>query len=353
MKKIPAVVEVIRNLTPTSFAVTLTRLDGTAFPPFAPGQYATLSFPGYRRLKGERSFSIASSPDDRLQLEFGVRVAGQYTTAMSRVRQGDQAMIGGPYGRFTFDPARDHSAVFIAGGIGITPFLGMIRAATDQHLENDLTLLYSVRTLTDAPFAPEIDKLERINPQLRVIYAISDKQVPAGSVRLIPGRITPDLLNLAVGGSPWGRSYFLCGPPAFMAAMTANLRAMGVSNAAIRTERFGVGSSAIIERGTPIPKFTFAAWGVAAAMVFGTVASIEHSRRQVLPVTTTSTTNAVPSDATTATPVDQSIPPATVSPTTTPPNTSSPTPTTSAPSIPVYTPPQPTPMPIVPRTRMS
>lgn len=248
---------------------------------FDPGQYATLSFPQHDRLKGERSFSIASSPADLDQLKFGIRVSGRYTTALRDLRRGDVAMVGGPFGKFTFDPDRDRSAVFIAGGIGITPFLSMIRGVTDLKLANEVTLLYSVRSLNDVPFGKELYDLEVANPNLHVFYAISDGKVSGAKGHVVPGRITDEVVHVALGSSYWGRSYFLCGPPAFMKAMTALLRAGGLPKKAIRTEQFGVGSSAIIESGTPIPKLVLAGWGASAAIVLIGLVGMEQEKREV------------------------------------------------------------------------
>ncbi len=279
MRRYKALVTEIKNLTPSIVEITMVRRDGADFPDFLPGQYATLSFPNYERLKGERSFSIASAPTDRSRLRFGIRIGGRYTSALRRIRMREPVIVAGPFGKFTFDPDRDRSAVFIAGGIGITPFLSMIRAATDLELKNELTLIYSVRSMNDAAYMQELNELERINPHLRVTYAISDEKVPGLSERLVPGRINPELIDKMLPGNMWGYSFFLCGPPPFMDAMTAALRTMGLPASAVMTERFGIGSSDFIERGTPIPKLIFAGWGVAAMIVLGIIVKVEQTKR--------------------------------------------------------------------------
>lgn len=280
MSKLAAQVAVIQSLTPTAVEVVLARENQDCFWNFQPGQYATVSFPAHPHLHGERSFSIASAPTDRATLRFGIRLGGRYTQALQTLQPGDPAVVNGPFGRFTFDEERDRSAVFIAGGIGVTPFLSMIRSASDRGLANELTLIYSVRSLADAPFLDELLQLERLNPRFRLVCAVSDGQITRQTnARFFPGRITAEILDAAVAGQSWARSYFLCGPPAFMNAMLGALKSRGIRRAAVKSERFSVGSSAIIEPGTMIPAYVFAAWSAVAVLVFGIIIKLEQANR--------------------------------------------------------------------------
>ncbi len=278
MPRIRAVIADLRVVTPTVIELSVVREGGGVFPYFVPGQYSTISVPTYQRLRGARSFSIASSPNDLSTLKFGIRVHGDYTTALRGVRRGDRAIIGGPYGSFTFDPIRDTSVVFIAGGIGITPFMSMARTAAALNLPHDMTLLYSVRSLSDAPYLEELDVMQRANPHLHVVYAVSDGRVPDASRTYIPGRITREVFSRAVN-EPGSKSYFLCGPQGFMNSMVAMLRSSSVSHEAIHMEKFAVSSSAVVERGSIVPKIAFAAWGTALALVFGVIVRIETAKR--------------------------------------------------------------------------
>lgn len=261
------------------------RADSKVFPDFNPGQYATLSFPGNPRLHGERSFSIRSAPTSRESLRFGIRMHGRYTSELRNLRPGDPVDVAGPYGKFTFNPLRDRSVVFLAGGIGVTPFLSMIRYATDNELPNNLLLLYSFRSTDDAPFLSEIIKMTDKNPHLNTVMAVSEDRLPAKSYQFVPGRITAEVLARALNGNIKGRTYFLCGPPLFMKSMTELLQRMGLSKSDIRTESFSVGSSALIEKGTPMPGLAFATWGVVIAVLFGTVLNIERSKNNASNIT--------------------------------------------------------------------
>lgn len=357
MPHLKAIIQHIQAISPTVLDITVAQTNGQMFPDFLPGQYATVSFPDHQPLKGERSFSIASPPSARMMLHFGVRVGGQYSTAMRALRRGDRVMVGMPYGHFTFHPQRDASAVMIAGGIGITPFLSMIQAATDLKLPNDLTLLYSIRSMTDASYADIIDRNEERNPNFRAIYAVSDKNVPTGNNRIVPGYIDGALLRRVLSDTVWGRTFLLCGPPAFMKAMIKNLQHLGLAPGDIMTEQFGISSTDIIERGTPVPAYVFASWGVAAAVLLGVVYQRERERRAVVTVPPlTANTNTV--ETTLPVPTNTQTPGADPTITTNTPTRVTPAPTVSPTPV-VKTQPRPKPRPVVqppvvvPRTTVS
>ena len=227
MHRYPAIVTAVRDLSPTALELSLKRPDGSAFPNFRPGQYATLSFPAYPQLRAERSFSIASAPTAPTTLRFGIRISGRYTQVLRRLKPGDVAMVALPFGGFTFDPSTDHRALFIAGGIGVTPFLSMIRAATDVRVPNQLTLLYSVRSLEDVPYRDELDALAKANPNFRYAIAVTSGRIP-DAPEFGSGRITPELIAGALDGRAAEYSFFLCGPPAFIGAMRGAVNRKGV-----------------------------------------------------------------------------------------------------------------------------
>ncbi len=307
MQRYSAILTDRRDLSPTAIELTLQRPNGSAFPYFLPGQYATISFPKSLRLRSERSFSIASSPSDLTALRFGIRVGGPYTQELKNLQPGTKAMASLPFGKFTFDPSRDQNAFFLAGGIGITPFLSMIKFATAQRLPNDLTLLYSVRSMEDIPYRSELLAMERTNPHFHYAIVVTSGAVPKSDT-FISGRITAELIDRALGEPVLNRSFFLCGPPPFMQGMFGALRTLGVPEHVVRTERFSAGSTNFFERKTAIPWFTLAAWGAATAAVFLVVSNTEHAKRAAVSVGTWLQTNAAttqPATTTSATPVDQ------------------------------------------------
>lgn len=328
-----AVVSDIRKLTPSIIEVSLVKKDGSKFPPFLPGQYMTIAFPSHTSIKGERPFSIASSPANTVTLTFGIRMLGKYTRGMEIIRKGDSAYVSGPFGEFIFEPTRDQHAVFIAGGIGVTPFLSMLQGATDLHMPNHLLLVYSVRSREEAAYADLLDKLQKQNPKLRVVYAFANETHASRTPHIIPGRITREELANACDNIILGKTFFVCGPPAFMKSMKRHLASLGVPSNTIFSEKFGVASSAFYETGSSMPKIVIAGWALTALGIGALLVHNEQEKREHINASLQTVPKNVPIvQPTNAQPANANTPPTIVTPT---PVNTSPTNTNAAKTTPL------------------
>lgn len=184
-----------------------------------------------------RSFTIASAPHES-DLMVATRMRD---TAFKRVLKsapiGAAARIDGPNGEMVLhdDPARP--AAFLAGGIGITPFLSMVRHAVKERLPHRIYLFYSNRRPEDAAFLDELRKTEQANPNYRLIATMAE---PDKSSRPWPGEtgfIRRELLerHLPDLASP---VYYFAGPPAMTMAMRKMLEELGVTEDAMHYEEF-------------------------------------------------------------------------------------------------------------------
>lgn len=231
------------RLTPSTIRVTL-ELDAKNKRPFifSPGQYAAISFIRNGRPSVARCFSIVSSPTRVNQLQFSMRTHGRFTLALAKVNIGDVVRVRGPYGGFVYDPERHGDSIFIAGGIGITPFMSMVQYATDIQSTRRVSLIYGVQSQDDVPFHAELDSLVVRNPNLDVTYAVSKGSVDAITVgQVVNGRVTPELLRSKLAGT--SKTVFICGPPAFMKGMVKSLTGLSVPRSQIITEAFNQGPS--------------------------------------------------------------------------------------------------------------
>lgn len=231
-------------LTPTTQLITLKHSQ--PWKPFSyhPGQYAAISF--YRRFRPTpaRCFSITSSPNEMDTLQFSMRVKGHFTTAAKSIKPGDTVNVRGPFGGFVFDSLKDGNIVLLAGGIGITPFMSIIRYAAELRLSNKVTLVYSCRDQTEVAFLDDLKKIQETNPNFKVIYVIGDGPTDRLTGQTIAtGRITKETLDQACDGAWDDRTFFVCGPPPFMKGMLKQLQEHGVSKRLIKTEAFGQGKN--------------------------------------------------------------------------------------------------------------
>lgn len=184
-----------------------------------------------------RTFTVASAPHEA-ELMFATRMRDTaFKRVLKSVAFGMTVKIDGPNGEMVLheDPARP--AVFLAGGIGITPFLSMARHAAKDQLAHRLHLFYSNRGSGDAAFLDELQKMEQANSRYRLVATMAepDKSSPAWSGET--GFIRRELLerHLPDLTSPM---YYFAGPPAMTTAMRKMLDDAGVAEDAMRYEEF-------------------------------------------------------------------------------------------------------------------
>lgn len=206
---------------------------------FTPGQYACLSFIHDGRNSSARCFSFASSPHDRGILEFGIKIEGDYTGSLIKLKSGDLIEIQGPFGNFLDETVRADEIVFFAGGIGITPFISAIRTAARLNFPQKITLLYSVRTFNDAAYINELANIQNSSPNFSLYLFLSKENAGAyNSERIISGQVTDAAINKILQNNFANKKFFICGPGTFMEAMRNNLVARKVASNNILTEEF-------------------------------------------------------------------------------------------------------------------
>jgi ferredoxin-NADP reductase len=233
----------ISDETPTIETYRLVPADGSEMPfDFLPGQFVQVEVEYEPGKKARRSYTIASSPTQRAFVEISVK--REEHGAVSRflnehLSVGDLIKVTGPFGAFTFTGTDAESIVLIAGGVGITPMMSVLRYLTDKAWPGEIFLLYGARSTEEFVFREEIERLERRHANLHVLAAMP--RAP-GTVWLGPeGNLTRELITAAVPqiGS---RRIHLCGPPAMMSAVRALLLEIGVPEAQIFSEAFGPAS---------------------------------------------------------------------------------------------------------------
>jgi ferredoxin-NADP reductase len=184
-----------------------------------------------------RTFTLASAP-----FEPGIMIATRmrdpaFKRVLGSAPAGTRIRIDGPAGIMVLHDDDARTAVFLAGGIGITPFLSMIRQATHQRLAHRLLLFYSNRRPEDAAFLDEFRAGERENPRFRMVATMTEPEKSALPWRGETGYIRKELLARHLPDASRAIFYF-AGPPAMTAAMQAMLEEAGVEEDAMRSEEF-------------------------------------------------------------------------------------------------------------------
>ena len=203
---------------------------------FEAGQFAWLVFGDNPWSQREHPFTIASSAERPGELRFSVKELGDFTGTIGSLERGGRAFVLGPAGGFTV-PGGVPEVVFIAGGIGVTPAMSLIRTAADRGTGPDLHLIYCTKTLETATFRAELERAEA-DGFVRV-DCVPEK--PPESWGGESGFLDADKLARLVGRVTLEKAYFMvCGPAPMMDAVEDALLALGVDRVRIRSERFDI-----------------------------------------------------------------------------------------------------------------
>jgi ferredoxin-NADP reductase len=207
---------------------------------FRAGQSLTMSLVNPPEMDGKgatRTFTIASAPHET-ELMIATRMRDStFKRYLKAAPAGTPLRVDGPNGEMVLhdDPARP--AAFLAGGIGITPFLSMARHASRERLPHPIYLFYSNRRPEDAAFLAELREMERRNPNYHLIATMAEAEKSAQAWSGETGFIRREMLerHLPDTASP---VYYFAGPPAMTMAMQEMLQGTGIGEDAMRYEEF-------------------------------------------------------------------------------------------------------------------
>ena len=207
---------------------------------FKPGQaidVVLLDPPAADAPSTRHTFSIVSAPFEN-DIVVATRMRDSaFKRALGALPIDSPVEIDGPSGSLTLHNDNARSAVFIAGGIGITPFVSMLRQAANDGTQRRLTLLYSNRGPQDAAFLAELQRLERKSDTFRMVATMTQARDASDAWSGDTGLIDAPLIRRAVAGLT-APIYYVAGPPAMVEAMRLTLNDDGVDDDDIRSEEF-------------------------------------------------------------------------------------------------------------------
>ena len=232
--------------TPDIRTFRIARPDGFAF---KAGQFLTVRL----RANGKdhvRCYSISSAPEAQGYVEISVKRLGLISSALhATIRPGAMLSVRSPGGSFVYPTDDERPLVLLAGGVGITPLMSMLRHASVAEPTRPVTLFYSVRRVDDIAFSDELALLARRSEHIRVFIAVSEGIPGPGH---FPGHISESLVTTMVPDLLHGVC-MICGPQPMMDAMTAMLAGAGVPKPQIRFEAFQAAVAASTRAGASVP----------------------------------------------------------------------------------------------------
>lgn len=181
----------------------------------------------------QHPFSLASSPESGV-IELTMKELGDFTGCAKHIEPGTRAWLEGPYGSFRFDAEALPGAVLIAGGVGITPIMSLLRSARDRRDASRYFLFFGNTAWEDILFREELEEMASIL-RLTVVHVLTD---PPEDWNGETGYIDREVLLRHLPAERPGFRYYICGPGALLDSAEEILRKEGVRATSIFTERF-------------------------------------------------------------------------------------------------------------------
>ncbi len=195
------------------------------------GQFVNLRFPGETRY---HAFSIASSESWHEKIELYIKRVHEFTTRMFESPPGTTLECLAPLGRFISRAELQGDVVMIAGGVGITPLLSVVRTVRDKQLhDRQYWLFYSSRTRDRIINEAELRAMEA---PIHVVLTLTREEPPDWDGEL--GHIDKEMLTKHLGSLD-GKTYYVCGPERLITGIQSMLTSAGVGEEFIRTESWG------------------------------------------------------------------------------------------------------------------
>jgi ferredoxin-NADP reductase len=206
---------------------------------FTPGQYfwVELLDPPYEDEKGpRRHISVVTSPTEKGVLGLATRLRDSaFKKSLVELPEGAPVDVEQPKGSFLLPEDTSKEYVFLAGGIGVTPFRSMLRFIADEGLDDyRITVVYSNRDRESAAFFDELQELEGQVPGFRVVFTMDEDPSWDGESR----RIGPGMLEDILGGGLSSFHFMIAGPPGMAKAVEAAILEAGVPEDQVESDSF-------------------------------------------------------------------------------------------------------------------
>ena len=214
--------------------------DRTKIPDFdfLPGQYVKmfLDVPNPDDRGTSRSFSIASSPLGKNYLMITTRIIqSAFKKTLAALTPGTQVKFFGPNGKFVFNEQETQPHIFLAGGIGITPFHSMFLYASEKNIQTPITLFVSFSIAEEVIFYDKLIGINTKHPNIKPIYTVTNSE--DSSWQGETGRISEEMIRKYCPGFS-NSLFYISGPPAMVDGMLEIVKNLNVPDDQVRKEKF-------------------------------------------------------------------------------------------------------------------
>ena len=230
----------VRDIVVETPRVKSVLLKAASWPGHLPGQHVDIRLTADDGYQAQRSYSIASPPEEEMLVLTVERVKdGEISPyLLDELRVGDRLELRGPIGGyFVWTAAVSGPLCLIAGGSGVTPLMAMLRHRDRLSARAPAVLLYSARSLEDVIYRKELHSMGHRDSSLRVVHALTREQPKGWTGHR--GRIDSTVLAANCFAPAQNPAIYVCGPTAFVEFISDQLVELGFDPFTIKTERFG------------------------------------------------------------------------------------------------------------------
>ncbi len=206
--------------------------------PFVAGQYYEIKLP-HKKMddRGDsRVFTISSSPTDKDFITITTRIIqSSFKLCMADIKKGEKVHFDGPWDDLNFDEKEKSPYVFLAGGIGVTPYHSIVKYSLEKKLKNKMTLFVSWKKSSDMVFHDFFMDAEKRLTNFKYIPTLTDEILP--NWKFETGRIDPAMIKKYKKDFV-NNKYFIAGPPAMVSSLKKLIQSMEIPKENIVSEDF-------------------------------------------------------------------------------------------------------------------
>jgi glycine betaine catabolism B len=207
---------------------------------YQPGQYLEWTLPsaGSDSRGNRRYLTLSSSPTEK-NYSFAIKIPhgrlSSFKKSVAMFEPGDRMLAGSIAGSFTLPKDSTQKLVFVAGGIGVTPYRSIVKYLLDTKQNRDILLIYSANLPEEFAYGDIFEEAKSIG--LKTSYVVTSQDIADSVWRGKKGKVNKKLLASEVPDWPQ-RTFYISGPLGFVNSTRQALRAMGVAKSAIKTDTF-------------------------------------------------------------------------------------------------------------------